>query len=74
MLLLNAEDTRFDNAMEKLNIIRAEFIRNPERTGTVLSKSGKTRGTGLIWEVKHDNFLNREVEIHFLKGRAFSKD
>lgn len=65
MLLENAKGTRFNNAMEKLNIIRAEFIGKLERTDTMLGKSDKIRDTGLIWEVRHDNFLDREVEIHF---------
>ena len=61
----NAEGTRFDNGMEKLNIIRAEFIGKLERTDTVLGKSDKIRDTGLIWEVGNDKFLDREVDIHF---------
>lgn len=47
MLLENAEGTRFNNAMEKLNIIRAEFIGKLERTDTMLGKSDKIRDTGL---------------------------
>lgn len=56
MLLENAEGTRFENHMEKLNIINAEFIVNLERTDIVLGKSDKIRDTGLIWKVDHDNF------------------
>lgn len=56
MLLENAEGTRFENDMEKLNIIKAEFVAKLERTDTVLGKSYKIRDTGLILKVGHDNF------------------
>lgn len=56
MLLENAEGTRFENHMEKMNTIKAEFIVNLERKDIVLGKSDKIRDTGLIWKVGHDNF------------------
>lgn len=31
----------------------------------MLGKSDKIRDTGLIWDVGHDNFLEREEEMHF---------
>lgn len=61
----NAEGTRFENDMEKMSIIKAEFVGRLERTDTVLGKSDKIRDIGLIWKMGHDNFLDREVEIHF---------
>lgn len=65
MLLENAEGIRFDSGMDKLNTIRAEFIGKLRKTDTVLGKSGKIRDTRLIWEVRCDNFPDREAEIHF---------